>query len=1081
VRNAVSNAINALDKTENSTGGTNIEIQIVEENGLIKEIKVVTDNTVNATDVNTAIETALANYGGFQVVNLTTGDNPHPDVPNPSEHYIYLTKDSQSSARDPYTEWIYTQNHWEVIGETSVDLSNYIQKVNGATENNFAAFTADGAIKDSGKNASSFATAAQGTTAESAVQSVKMGSSAGTELKAGTNVVIPEATQNAPGVMSASDKSKLDGIDNYIESATVSGRTITLTPKSGPAVTFNDTGDINVIEKISVNGTQQTVTNKEVDLTIPAAANNAKITMKVGGAAAGDTPPEAGYFTVDQSQDKNIVIPAAVSASGNDPAKPGVMSSADKTKLDGIANGAEVNSIESITIEGDQNPLPISSENVTIPKAAYTTGADPSYTTGAVTGQDKKKLDEIEAGAQVNDIEHIKIAGESADLAIDANKRVELPLAASATTSPVAPATPGIMSATDKDKLDHIAPNADVNVIEGVKLAGESSALTPDASKVVTIPEAAVDSSGATPVYSHGLMSAADKEKLDTLKNFSKVQVSDGGATPTYTDVTPADENSTIKFIPGRNINITGDNTAKTVTIEASGVASTVSEGKGIKVNHTQDPTTGIDDYEVTLDSALGYLGGTQSITGVTASPLNLLSTNMQIELDSQNDRFVLYEDQTDNQVYLCALKTVANQDPLLRVNGVDVFTLTYAISISRTPDPYNSFIGQASISVSRKSSTGWFGLHGNYSSYPSITGMCDITGSVDISNMGGTDITIDGKLYQAYRLAYSGDVQGSGENINIIVRMSAKEYTTGTAEYTGAQHTYTGGEGISVNVADDTINAKVGPGLQINPTTNNIEVRTKQNGGIIIDPTDGMSIVLDTKAEEAIEIAEAVQSTIDERIITNMSFSEIHNAYNYGSSFATIGHGQFYGTLFTPVMTQEVKSNAKIGVYIRTPGNQGEIAFAIYQFDLANPGYIDLVCHTDFYWCGNLPAADGSTTSAFREFAVTYISPTCNVMSSDKLYYSVAITRDDNNAAACAIQGFYGTSGYDSQLNGIPPLTIARPNLENLTGNNITNLTSATLHTYLGRIAKADLGSEQNSTPRVFMSIRNVPQVQNA
>lgn len=1029
VRNAVSNAINALDKTENSTGGTNIEIQIVEENGLITAINVVTDNTVNATDVNTAIETALANYGGFKVVELTSGTPPVPDVQNPSEKYIYLTKDSQSLARDPYTEWIYikgdasanppTQSHWEVIGETSVDLSNYIQKVNGVTENNFAVFTSDGAIKDSGNNENSFATAAQGTKADNSVQTVSINNGTAIYPDSNGKVNLPLASTTDPGAMSASDKSKLDGINNYIESATVSGRTLTLTPKSGgSAVTFNDTGDINVIEKISVNGTQQTVTNKEVDLTIPTAANNAKITLKVGGVAAGDTTPVAGDFTVDQSLDEDIVIPAAVSASGNDPAKPGVMSSADKTKLDGIANGAEVNNIESITIEGDQNPLPISSENVTIPKAAYTTGADPSYTTGAVTGQDKKKLDEIEVGAQVNDIEHIKIAGESADLAIDANKRIELPLAASATTSPVAPATPGIMSATDK-------------------------------------------------------------EKLDTLKNFSKVQVSDGGATPTF--VTPDDENSTIKFIPGRNVSITGDNTAKTVTIEATGVASTVSEGKGIKVNHTQDPTTGIDDYEVTLDNALGYLGGTQAINGVTATPLNLLSTNMQIELDSQNDRFVLYEDQTDNQVYLCALKTVANQDPLLRVNGVDVFTLTYAISISRTPDPYNSFIGQASISVSRKSSTGWFGLHGNYSSYPSITGMCDITGSVDISNMGGTDITIGGKLYQAYRLAYSGDVQGSGESISIIVRMSAKEYTTGTAEYTGAQHTYTGGEGISVNVADDTINAKVGPGLQINPTTNNIEVRTKQNGGIVIDPNDGMSIVLDTQAEEAIAIAEAVQSTIDERIITNMSFSEIHNAYSYGSSFATIGHGQFYGTLFTPVMTQEVKSNAKIGVYIRTPGNQGEIAFAIYQFDLANPGYIDLVCHTDFYWCGNLPAADGSTTSAFREFAVTYVSPTCNVMSSDKLYYSVAITRDDNNAAACAIQGFYGTSGYDSQLNGIPPLTIARPNLENLTGNNIANLTSATIHTYLGRIAKADLGSEQNSTPRVFMSIRNVPQVQNA
>ena len=466
VRNAVSNAINALDRTEDSTGGTNIEIQIVEENGLIKEIKVVTDNTVNATDVNTAIETALANYGGFKVVELTSDTPPVPDVQNPSEKYIYLTKDSQSSARDPYTEWIYikgdesadppTQSHWEVIGETSVDLSNYIQKLSNATTGNLVKVKADGSIEDAGAKVSDFATAAQGAKAESSVQSVSINN--GTEIAPDSNgkVNLPIASTTDPGAMSASDKSKLDGITNYIESATVTGRTLTLNPKSGQSVTFNDTGDINVIEKIAVNGTQQTVTNKEVDLTIPAAANNAKITLKVDGAAAGDTTPVAGDFTVDQSLDKDIVIPAAVSASGNDPAKPGVMSAADKTKLDGIANGAEVNSIESITIEGDQNPLPISSENVTIPKAAYTTGGDPSYTTGAVTGQDKKKLDEIEPGAQVNDIEHIKIEGESADLTIDLNKRIELPLATSATTSPVAPAKPGIMSATDKKKLDDL-------------------------------------------------------------------------------------------------------------------------------------------------------------------------------------------------------------------------------------------------------------------------------------------------------------------------------------------------------------------------------------------------------------------------------------------------------------------------------------------------------------------------------------------------------------------------------------------------------------------------------------------------
>ena len=515
------------------------------------------------------------------------------------------------------------------------------------------------------------------------------------------------------------------------------------------------------VKGVQKNGTDITLdANKKANVIV----NDAKLKIKLGSGSVAETG-----FTADAATDATIEVPLA-DYSGSTYTE-GLMTGQEKEKLNGIASGAEVNSIESITIEGDQSALPISQENVTIPKAKY---SGSTYTSGVITGQDQKKIDGIEAGAQVNDIEHIKIEGESADLTIT-DKSVTLPLAASATTSPVASAKAGIMSASDKDKLD-------------------------------------------------------------TLKNFSMVQVSDGGATPTYTDVTPADDNSIIKFIPGRNINIIGDNIGKSVTIEATGVASTVSEGNGIKVNHTQDPITGINNYEV---------------------------------------------------------------------------------------------------------------------------------------NLG-------------------------------------------------------------------------------------------------------------TKAEEAIAIAEAVQSTIDERIITNMSFSEIHKAYSYGSSFSTTGHGQFYGTLFTPVMTQEVKPNAKIGVYIRNPGTQGEIAFAIYQFDLTNPGYIDLVCHTDFYECENLPAADGSTTSAFREFAVTYISPTCNVMSSDKLYYSVAITRDDNNRAACAIQGFYGTEGYDSQLNGIPQLTIARTNLENLTDNDITKLTSATIRTYLGRIAKANLGNEQNSTPRVFMSIRNAPQAQN-
>lgn len=79
--------------------------------------------------VTTAIETALAKYGGFVVVQLTQGADPVPDVQNPSTKLIYLTKDASSTKTDPYTEWICTNTTgpvWEIIGETTPEINEMI-------------------------------------------------------------------------------------------------------------------------------------------------------------------------------------------------------------------------------------------------------------------------------------------------------------------------------------------------------------------------------------------------------------------------------------------------------------------------------------------------------------------------------------------------------------------------------------------------------------------------------------------------------------------------------------------------------------------------------------------------------------------------------------------------------------------------------------------------------------------------------------------------------------------------------------------------------------------------------------------
>ena len=127
----VANAIKELDANVTSNNGTNVQVQVVETDGKVTAVSI-TDDTVNATDVANAISSALANYGGFQVVPL--GDDDKPDVSDPSERFIYLTRDDTTPEPDHYTEWIWiaaagaVAAHWEVMGETTVDLSNYYKK-----------------------------------------------------------------------------------------------------------------------------------------------------------------------------------------------------------------------------------------------------------------------------------------------------------------------------------------------------------------------------------------------------------------------------------------------------------------------------------------------------------------------------------------------------------------------------------------------------------------------------------------------------------------------------------------------------------------------------------------------------------------------------------------------------------------------------------------------------------------------------------------------------------------------------------------------------------------------------------------
>lgn len=104
--------------------------------------------------------------------------------------------------------------------DVELALDTKADKVDGATEGNLVTFDATGNIADTGLNANTFATAEQGDKADTAVQSVKMVDGNGVELNNDTSVIIPLAAPTGsgetPGLMSAGDKAKLDGLDGNL-------------------------------------------------------------------------------------------------------------------------------------------------------------------------------------------------------------------------------------------------------------------------------------------------------------------------------------------------------------------------------------------------------------------------------------------------------------------------------------------------------------------------------------------------------------------------------------------------------------------------------------------------------------------------------------------------------------------------------------------------------------------------------------------------------------------------------------------------------------------------------------------------
>jgi hypothetical protein len=142
----------------------------------------------------------------------------------------------------------------------------------------------------------------------------------------------------------------------------------------------------------------------------------------------------------------------AISISAATTSAAGSMSSADKTKLDGIAAGAQVNVATNIA-EGTRTTttVPITSSTGT----GATLSAATTSLAGVMTSTDKTKLDGIAAGAQVN---------VATNIAQGTRTTTTVPITSStgtgATLDIATTSLAGVMSSADKTKLDGIAASA---------------------------------------------------------------------------------------------------------------------------------------------------------------------------------------------------------------------------------------------------------------------------------------------------------------------------------------------------------------------------------------------------------------------------------------------------------------------------------------------------------------------------------------------------------------------------------------------------------------------------------------------
>ena len=332
--------------------------------------------------------------------------------------------------------------------------------------------------------------------------------------------VINAATQSAAGVLSAADKTKLDGlntdsINDISVKSDANKATITFVSDNGNEEDISTTIDF-PISTSSAAGTMSAKDKTELDRINTANFALGAVTPAAStvGIAASKTNVTDGTTAAN-----NITLPAATQSAA------GVLSAADKTKVDRITGTNHV--ISQPTTTATSRVITITGINPTDNKAVSSSITLPEVSetqAGLASASDKKTLNAIKtlgSSSHLNDgncwtrtasnvainFTCTDVSGNSTDTDTKSIYSVNIG-AASSTLA-------GVMTSTDKTELDRIttanfALGAVTPAASSVAIAATKTTISTGVSTANNITLPAATASVA------GVMTAADKVKLDT-------------------------------------------------------------------------------------------------------------------------------------------------------------------------------------------------------------------------------------------------------------------------------------------------------------------------------------------------------------------------------------------------------------------------------------------------------------------------------------------------------------------------------------------------------------------------------------